>query len=107
FENTNPTGCSPFQVTFTNNSLNNPTSVRWVIEGVETELVGNSVEVVFENAGTYNVQLISTNNLASDTLDVPNFIVVGEKPEADFEFTSNGLLLNFQNNSIGGNTYLW
>src|SRR5690606_89689 len=36
FENSALTGCAPLAVAFTSTALNNPTSVQWVVEGVNT-----------------------------------------------------------------------
>lgn len=104
----NNVGCEPFGAQFTNLSLNNPVSFNWTFEGgnpsISTEA---NPSVVFANAGTYDVQLITTNAFGADTLNLNNYITVNTIPNPSFSESHNELTFNFQNTSSGATGFEW
>lgn len=102
-------GCVPFTAHFTNLSLGSENlTYEWLFPGGTPN---NSSEenptIIYENSGFFDVQLNVTNVLGSDTLINTEFIQVEDFPAADFDFSINGLTVNFQNLSIGGNAFYW
>lgn len=65
------------QVSFTDQSSNNPTSWSWVFTGgtPSTSSAKNPV-VTYATAGTYSVSLTATNSAGSNTITKPNYITV-------------------------------
>jgi vibriolysin len=68
-------------VTFTDTSLENPTSWSWTFEGgtPATSTAQNPV-VTYTTVGTFDVTLVVTNAQGSDTETKVNYINVAEKP---------------------------
>ncbi|MCD6113298.1 MAG: C10 family peptidase [Bacteroidales bacterium] len=66
---------------FINNSTGDPTSWLWTFEGGEpsTSSDENPVNIVYNYAGSYDVTLIVTNNVGSDTLLKYDYITVGNE----------------------------
>ena len=79
------TGCSPFEVTFIDQSQNNPTSWSWVFDGgnPSTSTLQNPT-VVYNAPGTYSVSLQATNGQGTDVLLLNDLIQVGGVPDATF-----------------------
>jgi PKD repeat protein len=108
FEASATEGCTPFEVQFTNLSSANSDSFQWEFEGatpsVSTE---ENPLVIYENEGLFDVQLIVTNSIGSDTLFFENMIDVG--PGIQIDFTSNviGDSVLFTNTSINATDFLW
>ncbi len=74
-------------VDFTNTSTGGPfTSVRWVFDSLAASTLANPT-LCFGAAGSYYVRLIVTNSIGSDTLQIPDFIVVSEAQELNTDFT--------------------
>lgn len=65
------------QVSFTDQSSNNPTSWSWVFTGgtPSTSIEKNPV-VTYSTAGTYSVSLTATNSAGSNTITKTNYITV-------------------------------
>ena len=75
FSSTNATGCAPFTVTYTNNSLGSPTSEQWLFPGGNPAASTSSpVTVTYNNAGQYDVTLIVSDGVESDTLLRSNYV---------------------------------
>ena len=87
-------GCSPFSTTF--NNLSNSTNVNWTFEGgapaTSTDL---NPTVSYLSPGSYDVQIIATNNLGSDTLLIENYVTVYSQPSGGFTYNVNGTTVNF------------
>jgi PKD repeat protein len=68
------------EITFTDLSTNFPNEWKWTFEGGDP---GTSTEknpsVTYNNAGSFDVTLIVTNELGSDTLTLPDFVNVSEE----------------------------
>ncbi len=76
-----------------NNASTNATSYSWSFPGA-LPYVSNDVNpiVLYSAAGLYNVQLIASNSLYSDTLDLQSFINVQESPSAPLLFYGSGTI---------------
>ena len=67
----------PFTIHFIDNSFNNPTTYYWEFEGgTPATSSEQSPYVTYQNAGTYQVKHIATNDFGSDTTTV-DFLVNG------------------------------
>lgn len=75
--------CSNNCVQFTNKSSHLPTELHWYFEGgIPAEFIGDSPPpICYEQAGQFGVWLISTNQVGTDTLFMPNFITVYDAPQ--------------------------
>ena len=100
--------CAPATVQFTNMTTGSPTAFSWTFPGGDpaSSVVQNPV-VVYSTAGAFDVQLIASNNIGSDTLNFTQFINVQQAPEADFSFVTDEFQSTFFNNSIVATTYNW
>tara|TARA_B100000963_G_scaffold88377_1_gene75897 strand:+ start:191 stop:4426 length:4236 start_codon:yes stop_codon:yes gene_type:complete len=75
FSSTNATGCAPFTVTYTNNSLGAPTSEQWLFPGGNpASSTSSPVTVNYNNAGQYDVTLIVSDGVENDTLLRSNYV---------------------------------
>lgn len=106
------TGCTPFAVTFTNNSVN-ATAYSWNFGDGSTSSGTNPVHT-YTTAGNYNVTLIASNvNGCNDTIVLPFTIHVNQSPVANFSRTPatgcSPLVVTFANASASqiGATYAW
>ena len=103
-----PSGCAPHEVNLENMS-SNTTSVQWIVEGQSLSNDENEI-LVFQEAGTYNVNLIATNVISSctDTIFGDDLIEVLPSPQAAFTHTDwgNGLVF-FENQSEDFQEVLW
>jgi len=99
-------------VTFTDTSLENPTSWSWTFEGgtPATSTAQNPV-VQYNTVGTFNVTLVATNAQGSDTETKVDFIAVSEKPyctssgnSQGFEYIA-GVAVGDLNNPSGSSPY--
>ncbi len=101
-------GCAPYSVSFTDMSTNNPTSWAWTVDGAgDFSSTDQNPTFVFTEAGTYNITLIATNALGSDTAYEENFITVNEEPTAGFSYNESDGTVTFNDSSIGAASYAW
>ncbi len=102
----NPTsGCAPLVVNFTNQTTG-AVSYLWNFPGgTPATSTDTNPTVTFANPGTYTVTLTSTN--VGGTSTATQVITVNAGPNAGFNNTINGLVVNFTNTSTGANTYNW
>ena len=103
--------CPNNTVTFTNKTLNNPTSFQWSFPGGNpaTDTTLNPT-VTYSSLGTFDVTLIATGTLGSDTLLLTNYINVAPPPtglsipyDETFEqpaFPPNGIVIDNPDNGI-------
>jgi PKD repeat protein len=96
FTYSNPTGCSPLTVTFTNASSSNSALYNWTFEGgtPATSTAQNPV-VAFNNKGTFNVSLTVTNSQGNNTKAIEDLVTVNSKPVPNFSKTNVGLNYTF------------
>lgn len=78
--------CSGDSISFFDTSLNNPNGWMWVFQGAvpDTSFAANPTNIVYPNAGVYDVTLISTNALGVDTIHMPGLINVGTSVATTF-----------------------
>jgi hypothetical protein len=81
FNSSDTSFCAGQCLQFTNMS-DSSTSWQWYFPGssVPSTTVQSPQDICYSNPGMYNVTLIATNAYTSDTLFLPNFIVVNPNP---------------------------
>ncbi len=106
------TGCAPFEVMLTDQSVGLPTAWAWVISlngtNVATSMLQNPTGTLIQ-PGLYDVSLTVTNLYGTNTIVKEDYIIVNGAPTAGFEYnvsTSNGLVA-FNNTSTGAVAYQW
>ncbi len=101
-------GCAPLTVQFTDVSLANPDTWAWTFEGGTP---GSSSEqdpvVTYNNAGTFDVTLIVTNEVGEDTITLVDYITITTVPDAGFSSNINGVDVEFTNTSINADSLYW
>lgn len=101
-------GCVPFTVSFSDESLNNPTSWSWSFPGGSPATSNQqNPTVTYNTAGVYDVTLTVTNAQGSNTLTEQDFITVLDDPFADFDYTIDDLTVDFENLSQDATSYHW
>ncbi|MBK6266028.1 PKD domain-containing protein [Marivirga sp. S37H4] len=103
-------GCVPLQINFSS-SLENVKNYQWNFGNGQSATVANP-SILFEDAGTYDVELIVTfNNDQQQTYTESDLIEVFGNPQASFSVDQTIVCkdapLQFQNNSSGAESYLW
>ena len=102
------TGCGPFTVQFMDQSSSNTTSWEWDFPGGNpTSSTDQNPTVTYDNVGTYTITLTASNSLGGNTVTQTNYINVITIPTAGFSSSSNGLTVDFTNNSTGATSYSW
>lgn len=87
FETSNPIGCEPWEVEFTNLSVNG-TDFYWDFELGDGSTEENPAHV-FEEPGTYSVELIAIGlGGCADTIQYSELVTVWPNPTANFEYTN-------------------
>lgn len=103
-------GCSPFEVQFSDLSEGEVSSYLWLFEGgtPSTSMLQNPL-VTYNTSGQYDVTLITTNSIGSDTLTVSNYINVYDIPsEVVVNIQKTGLNVNFTAvPGFANYTYTW
>ncbi len=94
FSSSDTTICQKFCTDFFDQSTNNPTSWQWNFPGgvPSSSTDQNPTNICYNNPGTYDVTLITTNLNGSDTLTLSNYITVYSTP-AFPTITQNGYTL--------------
>jgi hypothetical protein len=82
FAVSDPDICEKFCINFFDQSTNNPSSWQWLFPGgiPSSSVDENPVNICYNDSGTYDVTLISTNTFGSDTVVLSNFITVYSTP---------------------------
>ena len=102
-------GCAGYPISFENGSVNG-TNYAWDFGDGASAMADQPLHS-YEDAGTYSVELITYGEGGcSDTLFVPDAIVINERPFADY--TTDTLesithALQFSNTSEGAMTFTW
>lgn len=102
--------CQNAPVQFTNTSLNNPGSLNWLFEGgVPSVSTTQSQSVTYATPGSYDVQLIATQGLLSDTLILIDYITVNPLPEVQIIPSNDSICLGSQVTlqASGAVNYYW
>ena len=80
-------------VSFDDLTLGVPTSWNWTFEGgtPNTSTQQNPQDILFDQEGTFDVRLIATNDLGTDTILKENYIMTSSSilPEVDFNANKN------------------
>lgn len=102
--------CPGQTVQFVDSTLNTPVTTQWLFEGATPGIsTASNPTVVYDSAGAYSVTIISTNQMGSDTLVVPNYITVYPNPtislSADSLFACFGDTITVT--TSGANFYNW
>ncbi|MFM8370764.1 MAG: PKD domain-containing protein, partial [Bacteroidota bacterium] len=101
-------GCATLQVNMVNESSSNALTFQWSFPG-GAPAASNQPEptVYYSVPGVYSITLIAYNSSGSSTFTRTNYITVSTVPAPGFNFSSNGLIVSFNNTSVNGTTYLW
>ena len=103
--------CTGNSVLFTNISQNNPLTYQWYFPGgTPTSATTANVTVAYNSPGNYDVTLITTNVVGSDSITLTNYIQVNNPPVGialpyfeNFEdtlFPTNGITIDNPDNGI-------
>jgi len=108
FDFSNPQGCAPHIVQFTNTSSSNSDSFFWEFPGGNpASSSATNPEVEYTVAGTYDVSLTVTNEQGIESTTESGIIVISASPTASFTFTVDGPTVTFTNTSQGGDSFVW
>ena len=101
-------GCAPHLVNFTDASTGIYVSRRWEFPGGNpaTSTEANP-RVVYSAVGQYDVRLIVTGALGSDTLQNIAVINVLASPAPSFSYTTDVTTITFNNTSTNAQSYQW
>jgi len=94
-------------VLFTDMTVGEPTSWEWTFEGGTPDAYTgeNPPYIVYADAGRWDVKLVVSDGINTDSITHSEYIWSGIKPVADFEATQTTVLVGdfttFINNSIG------
>ncbi|MBK9460532.1 MAG: choice-of-anchor B family protein [Sphingobacteriales bacterium] len=106
-------GCAPFTTNLHSTSLNDVDTYQWILPGSD---IGSSNQPspnpIYSTAGTYDVTLVVTNSVGTDSLTIPNYITVLETPSINPTPSSpticSGSTVTLNSNAIGtGLSYQW
>jgi len=101
-------GCLPFEATFVNLSSGNSETFEWTFEGGDPATSSEENPVVtYTSEGSFDVTLIATNGLGSDTFSLADFIVVKTTPVPNFTSDDSMGTVTFTNSSDNATTYEW
>lgn len=105
----NPTeGCAPLDVSFTNTTVGEISSITWLFPGGNPAFSNESnPNVSYPDPGTYDVTLIVSNASGVDSLRLADHIQVGQAPVADFDFTIDGLVVSLTDASSRADALEW
>ncbi|MCB0849566.1 MAG: PKD domain-containing protein, partial [Bacteroidetes bacterium] len=95
FTGTPLTGCNTLNVTFTDASLNTPTSWTWSFPGgVPNTFSGATPPAIFYGApGSYSVTLTVSNAFGSNSITKTNYVTVNNCPAPTADFTASPLTI--------------
>ncbi len=101
-------GCAPYQVQFTDQSQNGPTSWSWLFEGGDpaTSDLQNPL-VTYDVPGHYSVSLTVQNGLGSDALVLNDVIKVSGQPDASFNHTQLENMVSLEYPGIDYDSLRW
>jgi gliding motility-associated-like protein len=110
------TGCSPMTVTFTNGSIGDGMSYKWIYADGDTVATNSSAPIqhTFHVASqtTFPVKMIAFNNCGADTFTL-NIVVTPNTIKLNFSIDGNTVsgciphTIRVVNNSVGGNLFVW
>lgn len=107
FKVSQPNGCIPYTVQFTNTSFG-ATSFAWTFPGgTPSASTDTNPVIVYNTPGSYDVSLTAKSGNDSTTYTQYAFINVEAFPEADFKTAIGGSTVYFSNQSKYGKGQLW
>ncbi len=108
FQVSEQSGCSPFVVQYTNQSIGDPFSFEWQFPGGDpsSSTLENPV-VTYLLPGTYDATLTIQNVFGQSTSVQNAVITVTPLPEALFVFTLLQNQIVLENNSTNASSYFW
>lgn len=102
--------CAGSSIQFVNQSSFVPTSYSWTFEGgnpsSSTEALPN---VSYENPGSYDVQLVVSNDFGADTLMLEGFVQIASEPELSISASTTSICEgeSLTLTASGAETYTW
>lgn len=108
FSATEQEGCAPLTVQYTSNASNNTDDFFWSFEGgTPSTSAEENPQVIYEEAGEWDVTLTVVNETGDDVLQFTEFINILGQPLSDFSFVINDNEVDFSNFSEFGETTIW
>lgn len=105
FKTSNPVGCAPFTVSFTNNSFFASTFL-WNF-GDGTTSTTSDANHTFTTPGNYNVWLTITDSTGKLADSIMQTIQVLALPDASFTFLRDANVITLKNTSTAATNYTW
>ena len=105
----NREGCAPLAVDFQDLTVGTPSSWLWTFTSDTDTLTSTeqNPSVVFTEPGEYNVLLVVSNVLGSNSLMASSYVEVKGAPELAFDYSANGTTISFENQSAYAEEVLW
>ncbi len=102
-------GCAAFTIDFLDESSTNTTSWLWTFEGgTPATSSEQNPTVTYNQAGEFDVTLVASNAVGTETLVKNDLVVVSENlPTSAFTAVVDGLVVTFFNNSQNELSYQW
>lgn len=108
FEPSTTTACIGDTIFLISQSSGNTENWNWNFpNGTPTTSTAANPFVTYNNAGSYDVELIVSNGSGNDTLLQENIITIANEPQAGFNFNTDELTASFLNASLHSNDFHW
>jgi PKD repeat protein len=108
FSADNTDGCTPFVVHFIDESTGPPATWQWTFPGGSpNSSTQQHPQVTYNTPGSYDVILVVTNSVGSNTLVRTDYITVQASPVASFDFNQIDLTLFFTSLSQNADNWDW
>lgn len=102
------TGCEGQIVEYTSTSNAGVTNYLWEFEnGTPSTSLDQNPIVVYSQSGNHDVNLTVSNATSSDTEEASNYVSITNAPNTQFTYSQDEYTFEFDNNTIGGLTYVW
>ncbi|MDX1683605.1 MAG: PKD domain-containing protein [Saprospiraceae bacterium] len=100
--------CIGDTVRFEDNSMNDPTAWMWTFEGgTPASSTEENPVIIYNDPGIFSVTLEASNQFGSNESVLDDYITVYDDPMATFDFGTQGVRVNFENNSEHYNSIMW
>lgn len=101
-------GCEPLSVFYDASESSNTDEYYWSFDGGDPSTSdSDTVTVVYEEAGVYDVLFVASNDHGDDTLRWDEHIQVNPQPYAEFSTSINDLTVTFFNLSVDYDDVFW
>lgn len=110
FESDTTQLCTGTRITFTNLSSYNAETFKWVFQGGQPETsTAENPTVLYDSAGTFNVELLAQNSRYQDLEKKVKYIQVDTPATADFteDIDADSLEVEFTNETENARTFKW